>query len=1711
MKRKYVLCMLFCLLFSLENLQNSLAQTLAFPGAEGFGRYATGARGYSSRSVYFVTNLNDSGPGSFRDAVSQPGRFIIFKVSGIITLSSKIQVAANTTIAGQTAPGDGVVLYGRGVSFSGASNTISRHLRIRLGVNGGAGKNDDASGIANGTNIILDHMSFSWGLDEVFSINWDNKGSEPDNITIQNSIIGQGLHRHNHSAGGLIQTGGKISILKSLYMSNKTRNPKVKGINEFVNNVVYNFGNANTTYADHSISADAYILGGESSGESNVTLLNNYFIAGPATPQSKSTPFSRGNGNFNLYQRGNYYDRNYDGVLNGTEMQANSTWYPGIEPENFKNAEDYSSYPTIAPGMSASEAYQWIVSNVGATFPNRDQVDAGMIADLMSIGKSAQYMYRETDNGLSNGGLGDFYPAQLPADTDNDGIPDEWEERLGLNKNDPSDALKESSAHAPYLNIEVYINMLTDEQPTDFVRPPKNIKATSLSYDETPARSVVTLSWENNSPDVKTHIERSVDAIQWTPVTTTDINKNTFNDDNLKPNTLYYYRLKSIHNQEESVFSTALSHRTTAIPTAPVPAAQPSPVHLYNHVILNEGAIDLSWTGSSNTKTYAVYFGKDAGNLILKQEVAYSARPGIVISDLENNTSYYWRVDASNDKGITTGEVWTFRTEQLFPKMLVGHWNFDETTEELETTLLDQSAFANHGELSRTSDLGISLRTEGVHNGALDLKKADPSTYSASIPHKDHLYLNNSSFTITFWMKAAQEDRPTSTNSSYILCKGSITKNTTTGATGNRFNIEVKEENFRFAIDNDNLGKDEITAKTSDFYTGQWTHVTVIRDTENKKIRLYRNGKLNVEATISKATSGIGELSDLIIGNIGELEFLKQNNLNSAPYFGKLDELKIYNYALADSAIQRDYLEHVGLLAAHTPFPTDKGISSRGDQTTVSWSGGENTTSFDIYFGTSADQLHKAASLPATEKNFTFRLLDPGSIYYWKVIVQNNGVSKESPVWSFTANPNKRELVGYYSFDDQQAVGYDYSKYANHGKTRSFSASPFVASGKSNGAVEFKTANGTTSTKAIVIPAREQNKFDYNSFSISLWMKGSSNTYTTSATNAYLIQKGTFSGVGRWYGIQLNNNGNLVFAIDDDSSVSGRGKNEVTTGIAANNLFNNQWHHIVAVRDVENAKISLYIDGKFIKTASALAQNIGQDNVDLLIGNSAENKIYRDQLDEVKLYNYALSDEDISQLYATGIPVAPPVLITPAQDAVLQNALNPVFKWRSDEETYSVFLGKSTDDWIKIADHIRPATFTVPEELEYIQSYYWKVEAFRDTEKASSNIGKFTTEELPRPVVQVVPITVNEGSPKGNILTRLQATNPLNGPLKNWKLLKTDDPNQNGIPAIEMDTSSGEVRILDPADFSYGLTQSIKFTTTVDNDRKTSEETELTININFVNQAPTFQNIADLTYCNSGQEYEVLINGISPGKESSQQTTLSIQADQADLFDELQILQTTSSTGAIRIILKETYAGTTRINVTVKDNGGTNNGGIDSYTQSFNITATSPPELKIAYDNSRPLLENKPVTLNVVNPSADYSYEWFANESSIGSGNSITLNAGRGINYKVTGKSSDGCIATASLQLDLIESTYQLKINNIITPNNDGINDYWLIKNIEADPENEVYVYSQNGRLVFSARDYQNDWTGISNSSPLPNGTYMYKVIFNKKEYAGYLDIVNPQ
>lgn len=398
----------------------------AFPGAEGFGRNATGARG---GDVYHVTNLNDSGAGSLRDAISQPNRTVVFEVSGVIHLDTRLVFKNNQTIAGQTAPGGGITLYGNGTSFSGASNTIVRYVRFRMGKVGDSGK--DTVTIANGHDIIFDHCSMSWGRDGNFDLN-QSSGATLTNITLQDSIVSQGLQ--SHSTGGLVNTQG-TSILRSLYIDNNSRNPKARGTLQFVNNIVYNWVTS------------GYILG-DTSGRSDGAMIGNYLIPGPET---KGGTLDSPTSAYRLYALDNWYDSNKNGALDGRLLGQGD--YGSVTWETAPSVE----FPVV-PAMSAEEAFAYVRDHAGASLW-RDAVDDYVVAELESLGKKGKTISDEKSLGLTNV-VGNVPGGSAPKDEDRDGMSDAWETANGLDPDDADDRNDDRNGDG-WTNLEEYINSLT--------------------------------------------------------------------------------------------------------------------------------------------------------------------------------------------------------------------------------------------------------------------------------------------------------------------------------------------------------------------------------------------------------------------------------------------------------------------------------------------------------------------------------------------------------------------------------------------------------------------------------------------------------------------------------------------------------------------------------------------------------------------------------------------------------------------------------------------------------------------------------------------------------------------------------------------------------------------------------------------------------------------------------------------------------------------------------------------------------------------------------------------------------------------------------------------------------------------------------------------------------------------------------------------------
>jgi hypothetical protein len=394
---------------------------LAFPGAVGFGAAATGGRG---SAAYHVTNLGDTGTGSFRDAVGTGHRIVVFDVGGIVNLASAVSVSGDLTIAGQTAPGGGIAIEGREISFSNSSNDIVRNVRFRQGTND-PDKGKSAISADSSMLVILDHVSIEFGQ-------WDNLDVNSGmNVTTQRSIIadpiGQQFNAHC--------TSGRLTWYEDIFSSAHNRNPLAKGDTQYVNNVVYDF--------------QAGYTAGNSSGVFQHDVVNNYFISGPATSNGDDAFFQ-----VNLqsmYFQGNMLDSSANGTLGGSVMG-----FPGGAT---KLSAPWIAATTALATASAAEGYAYDVAHSGA-LPH-DDVDSLVLADVTSLGKTGHLWTSQSQTNLSNAGYGTLAGGSPPLDTDGDGMSDAWEKANGLNPSNPADAITEYGCTG-YTNLEAYVNQLAD-------------------------------------------------------------------------------------------------------------------------------------------------------------------------------------------------------------------------------------------------------------------------------------------------------------------------------------------------------------------------------------------------------------------------------------------------------------------------------------------------------------------------------------------------------------------------------------------------------------------------------------------------------------------------------------------------------------------------------------------------------------------------------------------------------------------------------------------------------------------------------------------------------------------------------------------------------------------------------------------------------------------------------------------------------------------------------------------------------------------------------------------------------------------------------------------------------------------------------------------------------------------------------------------------
>lgn len=408
----------------------------AFPGAEGFGSTTPGGRG---GKVMFVTNLNDSGEGSFRAACEAEGpRLIVFRVSGLITLARDIVVTnPYLTVAGQTAPGDGICL--RNYTFVIATHdVVVRFLRSRLGDLSGQ-QSDSLTLAAGAQNVILDHCSASWSVDEGLSL-----AGKVSNVTVQWCLIAEALNHSKHTKGphgygSLSRANGPVTWHHNLWAHNNARNPRLGDdygrppypIFDVRNNVIYDYGE---------------IASGLTQGVLKVNYVGNYIRPGPSS--KASTPIHIGGpSDLLFYIRDNVFEGN------SSLTTDNSRFFDPVTIDGKRQvqtvAEAFMAQPVKT--TTAQVAFESVLSTVGASLPHRDSVDARIVLEVRNRGGSI------IDSQQQVGGWPELKSTVTPVDSDADGMPDRWEQRHGLNPHQPTDGSADKDKDG-YTNLEEYLN-----------------------------------------------------------------------------------------------------------------------------------------------------------------------------------------------------------------------------------------------------------------------------------------------------------------------------------------------------------------------------------------------------------------------------------------------------------------------------------------------------------------------------------------------------------------------------------------------------------------------------------------------------------------------------------------------------------------------------------------------------------------------------------------------------------------------------------------------------------------------------------------------------------------------------------------------------------------------------------------------------------------------------------------------------------------------------------------------------------------------------------------------------------------------------------------------------------------------------------------------------------------------------------------------------
>ncbi|UCH15719.1 MAG: T9SS type A sorting domain-containing protein, partial [Bacteroidales bacterium] len=769
-------------------------------------------------------------------------------------------------------PGDGITLANYNFRISD-DNVIIRYIRSRLG--DVENQEADAFSCTGQKDIIIDHCSFSWSVDEAASC------YKNENFTMQWCVISESLYNSVHSKGehgyGGIWGGNKATFHHNLLAHHHSRNPRFNGargsfspweeIVDHRNNVIYNWSD-NSCYGGEPSEIDGI--------KARINMVANYYKAGPGTDSGEKqyrivTPDDDNlSGNGYSYW---YVDSNF---VEGYPDATDDNWQYGVQniSDSIKDVikllapSDFD----ITTKHTAEEAYAAVLQNAGAVLPRRDTIDRRVIWEVSN--GTATY-------GVSNPGIIDsqedvggwpvLFTGPAPGDNDHDGMADEWELLNGLNPENPLDRNGDTNSNG-YTNLEDYLASIVPYR--DFIYPPTDFEVELIDIND------IMLTWTDNSAiEDGYYIERKENG-SFEVVDTVPENTVTYIDSALNDLTQYFYRVRAFTLSDTSIYTDILSTITLSETSPPIPATNPVPADNLEYVRTSSA---LGWKEGVGANSHQLYLG-------LNNPPGFEAALADNIykpDTLLPGQTYYWRVDEVNGNGTTEGAVWSFSTRPVLPDRLVGYWEF-----ETSTSAIDSSEFSNHGEYNNFT--AASFLWNGVIHKALSFNGLNQYV---RIPHSYEFDFEIGSFSVSFWLRQYSYQLDTTKEYSYLM-KGSNYENSELNRSGKRYEIyyNTLSDNLRFEID-DNIATSMVEAGGEEFYIkSEWVHLVATRDTESGTINLYADGSL--VASDEDNTTDISQDEDLYLGyNIDNEMYLR----------GSLDDVRLYNYALSDNEIDSLY------------------------------------------------------------------------------------------------------------------------------------------------------------------------------------------------------------------------------------------------------------------------------------------------------------------------------------------------------------------------------------------------------------------------------------------------------------------------------------------------------------------------------------------------------------------------------------------------------------------------------------------------------------------------------------------------------------------------------------------------------------------------------------------------------------------------------------